>query len=319
MRFIGFFCFVLLSWNAAASYIDKKEVKTFIDQLVQEEKFERAYVTGLFEKAEYKQSIIDAITRPAEGKPWHQYRPIFVTKTRAEQGKAFLAKYRETLLRAEKEFGVPPEVVVAIIGVETRYGRHAGNYRVIDALSTLAFDYPKRGKFFRKELVQFLKLTREESMDPLALKGSYAGAMGYGQFIPSSFRSYAIDFDGDGKKDIWNNPVDAIGSVANYFKRHGWKRGEQVVLPARVKGNAYKPLLNKGLKPTHTIHQLSELGFMADAGQLVGGMSTAMALKGDEGMEHWLGLHNFYVITRYNHSKLYAMAVYQLSQKIVEK
>ncbi len=207
-------------------------------------------------------------------------------------------------------------MIIAIIGVETRYGRIMGSYRVIDALSTLAFDYPKRSPFFTKELREYLLLTREQNVNPLGFKGSYAGAMGYGQFMPSSFRNYAVDFDDDGIVDIWKNPVDAIGSVANYFKKHGWKRGELVTSLATARNDHNKAILNDSLKPLHTLAGLNESGFTAQQGAAADAPASIMRLQGDQGAEYWVGYKNFYVITRYNHSRLYAMAVYQLSQSI---
>ncbi len=204
-----------------------------VDELVAEEGFDRQELMKVFAQAQRKDSILEAIARPAEKtKPWYQYREIFLNEKREQQGVEFFNQHRATLLRAEREFGVPAEIIVAIIGVETSYGRVAGSYRVLDALSTLAFDYPPRSPFFTAELKDFLILTRDQGMDPTDLMGSYAGAMGYGQFMPSSYRNYAIDFDHDGKIDIWENPVDAIGSVANYFKQHGWRQGDVVVAAA---------------------------------------------------------------------------------------
>jgi membrane-bound lytic murein transglycosylase B len=203
--------------------------------------------------------------------------------------------------------------------VETYYGRVAGSYRVIDALSTLAFDYPKRSEFFTKELKNYLILTREQGFDPLDLKGSYAGAMGYGQFMPSSYREYAIDFDGDGVADIWNNPVDAIGSVANYFKRHGWRTGEPVVFAADAAADVPDELFvqaRSDLKPQRTVAQFAAAGIVARQEVDPEALATAMKFELEDGYEYWLGLHNFYVITRYNHSAMYAMSVYQLSQRL---
>ncbi|MCL4104414.1 UNVERIFIED_CONTAM: hypothetical protein GTU68_047376 [Idotea baltica] len=251
------------------------------------------------------------MTRPAEKtKPWYDYRKIFVTDQRTREGLAFYAKHKETFDRAESETGVPAAVILSIIGVETYYGRITGSYRVIDALSTLAFDYPKRSTFFTSELKHFLILARDQGVDPLSLKGSYAGAMGYGQFMPSSYRAYAVDFDDDGHIDIWNNPVDAIGSVANYFVQHGWKPAQDVADEA----------FNTGLKPTKSLAQYSDMGITSAAKPMPmldpNSMATAIQFEAEEGSEHWLGLHNFYVITRYNHSAMYAMSVHQLSQDL---
>ncbi len=302
--------------------VQSELVEQFVQEMVSQHNFDRAHLEQLFSEVKHKENIIRLMTSPAEAKPWKDYRPILVTQKRTEQGIGFMKENREALERAELEFGVPPEIIVAIIGVETRYGRVTGSYRVIDALATLAFDYPKRAKFFRKELKEFLLLTRAEKVDPRTLMGSYAGAMGYGQFMPSSFRAYAIDFDGDGAKDIWHNVTDAIGSVANYFHRHGWRKGELVTAKATPQGSDFDSILVKkrrDLKPKFTLAELIEKGFITDAELAANQPATAMKLRGAEGNEYWVGLHNFYVITRYNHSALYAMAVYQLSQQIAKQ
>lgn len=306
------------------SYAGHPAVVKFVGEMQAEYGFDAGQLTKLFAGVQRRDRIIELMTSPAEAKPWKDYRPILVNPQRVEQGLEFMREYRQTLLRAEKTYGVPWEIIVAIIGAETRYGRITGSYRVIDALATLAFDYPRRSDFFRKELAEFLVLAREEKLDPLSLKGSYAGAMGYGQFMPSSYRHYAVDFDGDGRRDIWDNPVDAIGSVANYFNKHGWMKGGPVVLAAKVTGDAYLPMLVQGrsdLVPKYKLGELIKAGFapaqtplpkLSQKSQKV----TAMRLEAEAGTEHWVGLHNFYVITRYNQSALYAMAVYQLSQEI---
>jgi len=305
---------------ADQNYFENREdVLGFIDEVSKKHGFDKRDLKKLFTKIEFKQSIIDAITRPAEGKPWFQYRPIFVTNTRIKEGVKFWNQNKETLDRAEKEYGVPPEIIVAIIGVETRYGRHKGGYRVLDSLATLAFGYPKRAKFFRSELEQYLLLAREEKLDPIAIKGSYAGAMGQAQFISSSYRNYAVDFDGDGKRDLWDNTSDAIGSVANYFKRHKLQPGGKVVSPAIVGSNHIQVLVEKGYKPHSTVAELRKRGVTAKVKLNPDSMGALIELKKLAGQEHWLVLDNFYVITRYNHSPLYAMAVYQLGQAIIEK
>ncbi len=297
---------------------NKKDVLVFIDEVSKKHGFDKEDLQKLFAKIEFKQSIIDAITRPAEGKPWFQYRPIFVTNTRIKEGVEFWNKNQEILERAEKEYGVPPEIIVAIIGVETRYGRHKGGYRVLDSLATLAFGYPKRAKFFRSELEQYLLLAREEKLDPLAVKGSYAGAMGQAQFISSSYRNFAVDFDGDGKRDLWNNTSDAIGSVANYFKRHKWIPGGKVTTPVLVGSNHIQVLVEKGYKPHSTVADLQKRGVTPKTKVNPDQLGALIELKKIAGREYWLGLNNFYVITRYNHSPLYAMAVYQLGQAIIK-
>ncbi len=305
--------------SAKVSYVSNPKTLDFMGEMQEKHNFTKAELKTWFSSANKQQSILDAIARPAEKtKTWGEYRKIFLTDRRVNRGVEFWKNNRATLERAERTFGVPAEMIVAIIGVETRYGRITGSYRVIDALSTLAFDYPKRSPFFTKELREFLLLTREQKMNPLVLRGSYAGAMGYGQFMPSSFRNYAVDFDDDGITDIWQNPVDAIGSVANYFKRHGWQKGEMVTSLATAGTDHKKEILNDSLKPLHTLGSLNQKGFLPanTETQTQDSPANIMRLKGDEGVEYWVGYKNFYVITRYNHSRLYAMAVYQLSKAI---
>ena len=223
--------------QAAGEYQGSPKVAEFIAEMTRDHGFASEQLTALFDQVERKQAILDAISRPAEKvKPWKDYRPIFITEARISKGVDFWNKHAEALARAEQEYGVPAEVIVSIIGVETFYGGNTGSWRVLDALSTLCFDYPPRAEFFCQQLREFLILAREQQIDPLTVKGSYAGAMGLPQFMPGSFRAYAVDFDGDGHIDIWTNPVDAIGSVASYFKRHGWVSGESVVSRAQVKG-----------------------------------------------------------------------------------
>ncbi len=319
-------CGLLATSTVTAGELDKEiptqrpEVRSFIDEMVKKHGFDRAELTAIFEQVHMKQKIIDAITRPAEGKPWYQYKPIFVTKTRISEGVKFWAENEATLKRAEKEYGVPPEIIVAIIGVETRYGRHKGGWRVMDSLSTLAFAYPKRAKFFRSELEQYLLLAREESLDPLTIKGSYAGAMGKAQFISSSYRNFAVDFDGDGKRDLWNNTADAIGSVANYFKRHKWQPGAPVGSYAMVGSNRISRLLKEGIKPHTSVKDFRKQGVTALAPLPPKALAALIAFDKKAGRpDYWLGLNNFYSITRYNHSPLYAMAVYQLGQEIIKQ
>lgn len=303
----------------ANTYATHPAAMDFIERMVTRHGFERDYLTGLMGEAERKETILEAIARPAEKtKTWGEYRDIFVTERRTNQGREFMQVHAATLARAEEEFGVPAEIISAIIGVETRYGRHKGGYRVLDSLATLGFDYPPRSKFFSKQLEEFLLLVKEQQFDPREIKGSYAGAMGYGQFIPSSYRHYAIDFDGDGVANIIDNPVDAIGSVANYFKTHGWKPGQPVTVTASVAPNYRSDLANDSLRPKRTVAELKQAGYQPDAPVADGAKATAMRLDGYDGDEYWIGLENFYVITRYNHSRLYAMAVYQLSEKLKE-
>lgn len=297
-------------------YSQRAEVKIFIDEMVEQHDFDRTYLESRFSAAKRLDSILESIAKPAEKElTWKQYRPIFVTNKRSNKGKTFMAKHREILERAEKEFGVPVEIITAIIGVETYYGKHTGKYTIFDSLTTLGFDYPPRSAFFKSELKQFLLLSKEENIDVDDMTGSYAGAMGMPQFISSSYRRYAVDFDGDGKRDLWNSVPDVIGSVANYFSEHGWQEGESIVHPANVKNKSVVREKN-ALKPYATVGQLKNQGVdvrqdLDDKAQI-----TLLRFKGKRGDEYWAGLNNFYVITRYNHSALYAMAVYQLSEKI---
>ena len=304
----------------AADYRNSPQVTEFVEEMTRDYGFASEQLYALFADVERKQAILDAISRPAEKvKPWKEYRPIFITDKRIAQGVEFWNKHQAALEKAEAEYGVAPQFIVAIIGVETFYGGNTGSWRVMDALSTLAFDYPPRAPFFRKELREFLMLTREEQVDPLSLKGSYAGAMGLPQFMPGSFRAYAVDFDGDGHIDIWTNPVDAIGSVASYFKRHGWVSGESVVSRAQVKGEQADSGLTQGLDPVKTVGELRTLGW-SSADVLRDDIPvTAFRFDGAEGQEYWMGLPNFYVITRYNRSAMYAMAVHQLSGELIAK
>ena len=305
---------------STTEFQDKAAIKGFIQEMVKEHKFQSAELETIFAQAKRRQSILDAISRPAEAKPWYEYRPIFITDSRIEGGIKFWNDNAITLKRASEKFGVPAEIITAIIGVETRYGRHKGSFPLIDSLSTLAFAYPPRSRFFRSELKHFLLMTREEKMDPVSQTGSYAGAMGMPQFISSSFRSYAIDFDGDGKKDLWNNADDAIGSVANYFKRHGWKEGDLITHQVSTKGKKYKTYANQSLKPSLNVAELRKHGVLLNKTFNATRMGALIELdKNEKEKEYWVGWDNFYVITRYNHSALYAMAVFQLAEQIKAK
>ena len=295
---------------------DSKAVRNFINEMVEQHAFTANELQAVFDEANLHQSILDAISRPAESKPWFEYRPIFVTPDRSKSGARFWQEHADTLQQANEVFGVPQEIIVAIIGVETRYGRHTGKYPVLDALSTLAFAYPPRSSFFRKELKEYLLMTREEGLPPGKQLGSYAGAMGMPQFIPSSFRNYAVDFDNDGKRDLWTSTADAIGSVGNYFKRHHWKPGHPIASPVKVHGSRYQALIDDNLKPRYSPQELMDNGVILPQGLPADLKGVLIQLETRNGPEYWVGWHNFYVISRYNHSALYSMAVYQLSQQI---
>ena len=297
----------------------EKEKQDFVLEMAKKHGFDQQSLTKTLQQAEVKQSILDAISRPAEKRlTWTQYRNIFIKPKRIEGGVKFWKENEADLNKAYREFGVPPEIITAIIGVETLYGKHTGGYRVLDALTTLGFHYPPRSKFFRKELSQFLLLTREEKIDPTEPTGSYAGAMGKPQFIPSSYRHYSIDFDDDGKRDIWNNNTDVIGSVASYFSRHGWRRDQPVTVTASNVGNSHEDMVKAGMKPSISVERMRKAGIGIDNSIAPEQLSSLVELTLTDGKEYWAGLHNFYVITRYNHSNMYAMAVYQLSQEILK-
>ncbi len=315
---------VSCSQAAEDAYVDvtRPNVAAFIDEMVSDHGFDRDALSATLGKAKIKQSIIRKISTPAEKKlSWGEYRKIFITKERIQAGTEFWLENREMLERIEKETGVSVEMIVGIIGVETYYGRITGRDRVIDALSTLAFDYPPRQKFFRNELVQFLILAREEELDATAPVGSYAGAMGRPQFMPSSFRAYAVDATGDGKRDIWNNWADVAGSVANYFVEHGWRPEEEVASRATLSNrwNGGIPEPRNTLTPKETIESLSGKGVVFATEMDADSTSELLTYEGENGTEHWVGFHNFFVITKYNRSVMYALAAHQLGQEIARK
>ncbi|MSQ98324.1 MAG: lytic murein transglycosylase B [Xanthomonadales bacterium] len=293
----------------------------FAKKAAAEYQLDEQQVLAILAQAEFKQSIVDAMTRPAEAKPWFEYRRIFLTDKRINGGVQFWRENQADITQAAEQFQVDPQVIVAIIGVETLYGAITGNYRVLDALATLAFHYPAtlrdRSDFFSSELMNFIVLSQEEGIPVDEVTGSYAGAMGLGQFMPSSYREYAVDLNGDERRDLWSSVDDAIGSVANYLHRHGWAYREPVVLPLSLKQGARLELVADGdYKPHKTMGEMTAGGFISatpvDAAKLV----TVIRLQEENSAAYWLGFNNFYVITRYNRSPLYAMAVYELSEEI---
>ena len=307
----------------------EQQRERFIGEAVAAHGLDPAWLRRILAKAEIKDSIIAAMSRPAERvKPWHEYRPMFITQARIDGGRAFLAENRQALERVAAETGVPAQVIVAIIGVETSYGRNTGNHRVLDALYTLAFKYPRSGDpakldreirraaFFRAELANLFVQARAEQLDPLTLKGSYAGAMGMGQFMPSSYLDYAVDGDRDGRRDLFTNRADVFASIANYFVRKGgWQRDMPVAVPATLAPGAseFNP---DDWTPTWSLAALRQRGYTTDAGLPAGITATPVSLEGAQGKQYWLGFQNYYAITRYNISKMYAMAVWQLSEAI---
>ena len=287
--------FITLIFNLSifADYSNHKDTEKVIDELVTKHGFERAYVLEVLKDAKKRRTALNSVAKPAEKtKTWDDYKAIFIKNKRIVDGKKFIKKNIDTLERAEKEFGVPKEIITAILGVETNFGNNMGSYRVIDSLTTLGFDDPRRSKFFRSELIQLFLLTRENNLDILKIKGSYAGAMGYSQFISSSYRAYAIDYDGDGYIDLFNSIDDAIGSIANYLKRHGWKKEGKIVV------QTFPNNVRKFYKPHQSLTQFIPLTFNENGEDL-----------------HFIGDDNFRAIARYNISDVYAMAVYYLSEE----
>jgi membrane-bound lytic murein transglycosylase B len=290
----------------------------FIDKMVAQHGFERAELSSLLDAAVIDQTILDTMARPAERVvPWFEYRKIFMTEERVAAGVRFWGEHADTIQQVAKDYAVAPEMVVAIVGIETYFGTRMGRYRVLDALATLAFAYPPRASFFTSELESFLLLSREEKVDPKAALGSYAGAMGAGQFIPSSYRAYAVDADADGKRDLWGNWNDALGSVANYFAKHGWRAGEPVMERAiRSEGFAGPEPSNK-LALDGTVGSVTEMGYVFTTTLPTGAPAAPYSFEAEGGgSEYWIGYHNFSVVTRYNRSTKYALAAYQLSQAI---
>jgi membrane-bound lytic murein transglycosylase B len=293
----------------------RPEVEAFVDELSEKHGMSRLELRAILRQARVQPGILRVMSAPSTARPWHRYRPVYINPERIAGGVRFWNRYADLLARAEREYGVPAEIIVATLGVETLYGSHTGTHRVLDALTTLAFDYPRRAAFFRGELEQFLLLVRDRVLDPLRMRGSYAGAMGVPQFMPSSFRRYAVDFDGDGQRTLWDGMADSIGSVANYYRSFGWRSGEPVVLRANVEGSGYLELAELGIEPTIDAATFRNAGVtpQADLGERGAAM---LVLEDESGPLYYLGLNNFYVITRYNRSVNYAMAVYQLAAEI---
>ena len=290
-------------------------MQQFVDRVVSKDGLDRTWVEHAIKGAHKRQAVIDAITKPYEAKPWFQYEPLFVNDSRIDGGVAFWNRESTPLQKAEVEYGVPAEIVVAIVGIESFYGRQHGGYPVIDSLTTLAFDYPPRATFFQGELEQFLIMCHEQSLDPLDPMGSYAGAMGAPQFMPDSFRQYAVDYDADGKRDIWGDWTDIIGSVANYFHLHGWQPNGLIVVPAALQKGAPEPT---PLQPT-TVGALRAAHVVMSAGVPDDAEAVLVGLQGQDETHYWVGLHNFRVITQYNRSPLYAMAAVQLASAVAER
>lgn len=293
------------------------ELQALVRSLHEQYNYNETILRELFAQVEISPRVIRDTRHPGERRPWYKYRDQFVTALHARRGSRFWHKHAEALARAQKQYGVDPELVVAIIGIESRYGRNIGHLRVIDTLTTQMLTHPERKDFFSRELMQFLLFVREHRLHPLAIRGSYAGAIGMAQFIPSTYRSYAVDFDDDGRADLMNSVPDAIGSVANYFHQHGWMAGQPVCDEARTHGDMAPWLSDLGTGPLLTLDQLANFGIVPAHRKPDPHLRAAMMeLEGRRGMEHRLVFHNFFVVRRYNHNDKYAMAVCDLSRMI---
>ena len=306
----------LTSQSIYSDYSVKDETIEFIDYMVQKHGYEKSNLESIFKRAEYQEKVVRIMNRQPEGTmTWERYREIMVNESRISAGKEFIRSHKQDLKRAEKIYGVPAEIIASILGIETRYGRIKGNIRVIDSLSTLAFDYPRRSKFFKIQLEEFLLLSKEENFNPEEIEGSIAGAMGYGQFMPDSYRDYAVDFDNDGVRDILNNPVDAIGSVANFLNKKGkWKPNAPIAIRAKAINEIKE--IKSSFKPYMTSMELEKIGLVASEG-IPGNLKfVPISLDLEDGYEYWLGFDNYHSISRYNRSKLYVMAVFEFSNSL---
>jgi len=304
--------------RADAAFLARPDVQRYIDEQVATGRFSRPELESVFANVELKPNVMTILDRPATSRPWYVFRASFFNEKLLNDGVTFWRAHSDALARAEKQYGVPPEVIVAILGIETHYGRRTGTFRVVDVLSTIGFNYPRRAEYFRGELTDLLLLAQEEKINPLSLKGSYAGAMGWPQFMPSSYRKWAVDFDGSGHRDIWNNADDAIGSVANYFSQHGWMRGDDVMIPANVApGAQIDALLADKFNLDYSVKQMAAKGVTPQVALPDSARAVLVPLETSPGVtEYWLGLNNFYVITRYNKSTLYAKVTQDISREI---
>lgn len=316
-RILAASLFLYAPYSASAVEVtDYPELGIFIDEMIEHHGFDEESLQSLFDDAEIRDDIIDLINRPGEAQPWYKYKTRFLTREHVVRGKKFWIRNSKALAAAVKKYQVAPEIIVAIIGVETNYGRTPGRHRVIDALTTLVLKYPKRKEFFRKELENFLLLTREQKLDPLAIKGSYAGAIGLPQFMPSSYRAYAVDQDTNGSADLADSQADAIGSVANYFRIHGWQPGGATLSTPHLEGDTYPWLSDLGTRPLFTPTELTRYGIFSRRKDKPGQKVSLISFEEEGDTEYRLIYHNFYVITRYNNSPKYARAVAELGALI---
>ena len=295
-------------------YKNRQDVAIFIGNMVKQSDYSEQELVDLFSSVKRQTHLFDRLDRPAEKTlEWHQYRRIFIKDSRINQGIEFWRQHKQSLTAVSDKMGVPAEIIIAIIGVETFYGVYQGKDPVFDSLVTLAFDYPKRGGFFTQQLEHLLLLAKEQQLNITALTGSYAGAMGMPQFIASSYRHYAVDFDNDGRVDLFNSKPDIFASVANYLVKHGWRTKQAIAGPLTVKATNSIAQLQPGVKTVYKWAELSQRGLLSNTPLAPDTPVALIKLEQADHSEYWAGFENFYVITRYNHSELYAMAVYQLS------
>ena len=312
---LAFVAAIAAAKEPAPPYAGRADVRAFVQDMVQRHGFVERELDFIFARARRVDVALKAVATPASARAWADYRANFVNERQLGAGVEFWRAHQAALARAANEYGVPEEIIVAIIGIETFYGRQTGKWRVIDALTTLAFDYPPRAPYFRGELENYLLMSRDRGTDVFALRGSWAGAIGIPQFMPGSYLKFAVDFDSDGVIDLSGNPADAIGSVANFLKQHGWKPGETIVLGAEVQGDAYRPYVDGQVLPRHTLEELAQAGVAAKGGQAAAGAKAALIELETPGKpsDFRIGFDNFYVITRYNRSSFYATSVADLA------
>jgi peptidoglycan lytic transglycosylase B len=302
--------------QSTAQSFSQAEIRAFIDEMVQKHQFSPAELRRLFSEVQPRPAVIRAMMAPRTARPWHEFRLTYINAQRIDGGVRFWQQHAGVVARAAREYGVPEEIIVATIGVETLYGRVTGTFRVLDVLTMLAFQYPPRADFFRRELEEYLLLTREAGFDPLALRGSPAGAIGLPQFLPSSYRSFAVDFDGDGKRDLIGTPADAIGSVANYYRTFGWRTGEEAIVEAEANAGAVEAAKSGDIKPQIRVAELRRRGVVPLAPVSDEAEAAVLVVEAEDGPRYWLGLNNFYVVTRYNRSVNYALVVLELAREL---
>jgi membrane-bound lytic murein transglycosylase B len=305
--------------GAQNGFEEMAEIQPFIAQMVEEHQYDRAQLERLFRQARLQQGVLQAMARPSTARPWHEFRAATITAARLREGVDYWRRHAPALGRAADTYGVPEEIIVATIGIETVYGRAPGRGRVFDALATLAFAYPPRAALFRNELVELLLLSREMRTDPLHYRGSFAGALGVPQFLPSSYRRHAVDFDGNGRRDLWTH-TDAIGSIANYYRAYGWASGHPVMVALERTGDAppeaFRQLVERGIQPHSRVAVFREAGASLAGAADDKALACAFAAETGNGTAYWLGFNNFYVITRYNRSVNYALAVYEMAGEL---